>query len=152
MDKGIVLVSSVSIMRDNKVLMIKEDRPYTVNKWNFPSGRTEKNEDIKVAAVREVQEETSLDVNLEYSTGVYNFMSDSNDQVILFHFIGSNKSGKIKLVEEGIIDYAWLSLSEIVEMSDETYRNAGVIKQITGNIIHNNFYPISLFNKQLLSR
>lgn len=81
----IVLVVSVSIVRDNQVLMIKENKPSAIDKWNFPSGRIEKKEDILLAACREVKEETGLEVNLQYTTGVYNFISASNDQVILFH-------------------------------------------------------------------
>ncbi|ESU33264.1 hypothetical protein G3A_07020 [Bacillus sp. 17376] len=34
----IVLVASVSIFSDDKVLIIKENKPNAVDKWNFPSG------------------------------------------------------------------------------------------------------------------
>jgi 8-oxo-dGTP pyrophosphatase MutT (NUDIX family) len=56
----IVLVVSVSIIKNNEVLMIKENKPSAINKWNFPSGRIEDNEEILQAALREVKEETSL--------------------------------------------------------------------------------------------
>lgn len=42
MNNSIVLVVSVSIIRDEKILMIEEKRPFAINKWNFPSGRIEK--------------------------------------------------------------------------------------------------------------
>ncbi len=35
---GIVLVASVSIFNDDKVLIIKENKPTAIDKWNFPSG------------------------------------------------------------------------------------------------------------------
>lgn len=41
-----VLVASVSIMQENKVLMIQETKPAARNKWNFPSGRLEPGEYI----------------------------------------------------------------------------------------------------------
>ncbi len=103
----IVLVVSVSVMKDNKVLLIKENKPSAHNKWNFPSGR---NEDILEAAKREVREETGLEVELLNTTGVYNFVSETNHQVNLFHFIGDITGGKVKLAEDEILDSNWLSL------------------------------------------
>jgi len=47
---GIVLVASVSIFSDDKVLIIKENKPAAINKWNFPSGRIEYGEDILYSA------------------------------------------------------------------------------------------------------
>jgi 8-oxo-dGTP diphosphatase len=84
---GIVLVASVSVFSNDKVLIIKENKPAAVDKWNFPSGHIEYGEDILYSARREVKEKTGLDVKLIGTTGVYNFISNTNDQVILFHFI-----------------------------------------------------------------
>ncbi len=36
---GIILVTSVSVIRANKILIIKENKPSVRNKWNFPGGR-----------------------------------------------------------------------------------------------------------------
>lgn len=74
----IVLVVSVSVMKDNKVLLIKENKPSAYNKWNFPSGRIESNEDILEAAMREVKEETGLEIKFLNTTGVHNFKSETN--------------------------------------------------------------------------
>ena len=43
---GIVLVVSVSIISEDKVLMVKENIPSVKNKWNFPSGRIEYGEEF----------------------------------------------------------------------------------------------------------
>lgn len=148
---GIVLVVSVSIVRDNQVLIIKENKPLAIDKWNFPSGRIEQKEDILLAACREVQEETGLEVNLQYTTGIYNFVSDSNDQVILFHFIGEIIGGSIQLEEDEIVDYKWIQLSELIHIENEALRNANVNKQIINNLLRNNVYSISIFNEQLVN-
>ncbi len=47
-----VLVVSVSIVKDRRVFMIKENKPPIINQWNFPSGRIEAGEDIANAAKR----------------------------------------------------------------------------------------------------
>lgn len=126
----IVLVVSVSVMKDNKVLLIKENKPSAYNKWNFPSGRIESNEDILEAAKREVKEETGLEIKFLNTTGVYNFKSETNHQVFMFHFIGEITAGKVKLAEDEILDSKWVSLQELMHLRDEEIRNPLVIRQI----------------------
>jgi len=70
----IVLVVSVSIIRDDKVLMVKENKLAVRNKWNFPGGRIEQGEHILEAARREAKEETGYDIELTGTTGIYNFI------------------------------------------------------------------------------
>jgi 8-oxo-dGTP pyrophosphatase MutT (NUDIX family) len=47
---GIVLVVSGSLIKGEEVLMIKENKPGVISKWNFPSGRIETGEDILYVA------------------------------------------------------------------------------------------------------
>ncbi|MGG1679686.1 NUDIX hydrolase [Neobacillus sp. NRS-1170] len=148
-EKPIVLVVSVSIIKDEKVLMIKENKPNVINKWNFPSGRIEMGEDILDAAIREVKEETGLDVKLTYTTGIYNFISSSQDQVIMFHFIGQVTGGSINIEEDGIIDSAWVKVSDLVKSNDDELRNPSVIKQITNCLVNKSYHPINVFHKQI---
>lgn len=147
--KGIVLVASVSIMKNHEVLIIKENKSSALNQWNFPSGRIEKGEDILAAACREVKEETGFDVKLSKTTGVYNFISNTNDQVILFHFVGEIIGGSLRLEEAEIIDSRWVALTELMRLDNEELRNADVLKQITESVIKEKFFPLSLFKKQL---
>lgn len=147
---GIVLVASVSIFSDDKVLIIKENKPTALDKWNFPSGRIEYGEDILYAARREVKEETGLEVNLIGTTGVYNFISNTNDQVILFHFIGEVTGGSLNLAEGEVSDSKWINVNELVTFDNEDLREPSVIKQIVDNLLKENIHSISLYNKQLI--
>lgn len=99
---GIVLVVSTSILKADKVLMIKENKPSVRKKWNFPGGRIETGEDILDAARREVKEETGYDIKLTGTTGIYNFMSNINTQVIMVHFIGEIIGGSLELQDNEI--------------------------------------------------
>lgn len=145
----IVLVASVSIIKNNKVLLVKENKPSAMNQWNFPSGHIEEGKDILAAACREVKEETGFDVKLSKSTGVYNFISNTNHQVILFHFIGEITGGSLRLEETEIIGSKWFSLNELMELDIEELRNGNVLKQITDAVLKEEFYPIELYKKQL---
>lgn len=147
--KEIILVASVSVMRDKKVLIIKENKPTAVNKWNFPSGRVDYGEDILDAARREVIEETALDVKLTGSTGVYNFRSNTDNQVILFHFIGEVIGGSLTFVEEEITEGKWIELNELNKWKNEDLREASVMRQMINNVLNENIHSTSLFNEQL---
>jgi 8-oxo-dGTP pyrophosphatase MutT (NUDIX family) len=146
---GIVLVVSVSIICEGKVLMVKENKASVKNKWNFPSGRIEHGEDILGAALRETKEETGYEVNLTASTGIYNFISSSNHQVILFHFIGEIIGGSLHLDTAEIIDSRWMKPSELLIPNFIELRDKQVIEQIAENVISKNEYPLSLFKRQL---
>lgn len=146
---GIVLVVSVSINKDNQVLIIKENKPSAIHKWNFPSGRIELKEDILKAACREVKEETGFEVKLTGTTGVYNFISSSNNQVILFHFIGEITGGSLKLEEDEIVDSKWIKISELINLDNKELRDAGVTKQIAKRLINREFYSLTVFNNRL---
>ncbi|KON90296.1 DNA mismatch repair protein MutT [Sporosarcina globispora] len=145
----IVLVVSTSIIQEGKVLMIKENKATVKNKWNFPSGRVEKGEDILEAACREVKEETGLDVNLTHTTGIYNFISSTDHQVILFHFIAQISGGFLNVQEEEIADSKWVNLSNLNRFKDEELRNAKVIRQILHAVKADKLYPLELFQTKL---
>lgn len=146
---GIVLVASVSIFDNDKILIIKENKPTAVDKWNFPSGHIEYGEDILYSARREVKEETGLDVKLIGTTGVYNFISNTNNQVILFHFIGEVTGGTLNLEEDEFTDSKWIKLNDLLAFENEDLRGPHVIKQIIDNLLEENIYSISVFNEHL---
>jgi len=145
---GIVLVASVSIFKDEEVLMIKENKPGAVNKWNFPGGRMEAGEEILSAARREVKEETGLDVELTDTTGIYTFASSAGNQVILFHFTARITDGVLH-TEEAIIDSKWVKVSELVNVDQDEFRDGGVVKQIINRLHHRVFYPLDVFHEAL---
>ncbi|WP_045520111.1 NUDIX hydrolase [Neobacillus niacini] len=148
---GIVLVASVSIFSEDEVLIIKEKKPTAVDKWNFPSGRIEYGEDIPYSAWREVKEETGLDVKLIGTTGVYNFISSTNNQVILFHFIGEVIGGSLNLEEDEISDSKWIKINDLVKVENEDLREPKVLKQIIENLLKKNQYPINMYNEQVIN-
>ncbi|MDF2066705.1 NUDIX domain-containing protein [Bacillus sp. Cr_A10] len=149
---GTVLVASVSIFNEAEVLIIKENKPTAVEKWNFPSGRIEYGEDILYSARREVKEETGLDVKLIGTTGVYNFISSTNNQVILFHFIGEVTGGSINLEEDEISESKWIKVSDLVKFEDEYLREPLVLKQIINNLLKKNLYPLNIYNEQVCEK
>ncbi len=62
----VVLVSS-----GEGILMVKRDIEPRMGCWSFPSGYVDRGEVVENAAVREVMEETNVEVELERLLGVY---------------------------------------------------------------------------------
>lgn len=150
LQNGIVLVVSVSIIKEDEVLIIEEKKPTALKKWNFPSGRIEYGEDILCAASREVKEETGLEIKLIGTTGVYNFISCTNNQVILFHFTGEITGGYLNLQEDEISDSRWIDVHDLLKLENQILREPKVMKQMIDNLIKDHVYPVRLFNKQLI--
>ena len=110
---------------------------YRNDKWDLPKGRIEKNEPIRIAAVREVEEETGVD-GLEIVKPL----------IETFHVF--NRNGKYKLkktfwfemktastvtlipqLNEGIEQAVWVFEKEIPHKFENAYDN---IKQVYGSV------------------
>jgi 8-oxo-dGTP diphosphatase len=63
------------IIKDNKILLIKRNRDPFKNKWSLPGGYVEYSEKVEDAVIRELSEETGLNVKINKLFGVY---SDPN--------------------------------------------------------------------------
>ncbi|OZB96223.1 NUDIX hydrolase [Paenibacillus sp. XY044] len=141
-----IIVASVSVLRNGEVLMVREKKASAYGLWNFPSGRRETGEDLAQTAIREVKEETGLDVRLKAATGVYPFRSASGQQVILFHFVGEAADGALRIQDDEIMDGQWVAIDTLPDRPDEQLREAKVIKQITGRLLREEFYPLDIFH------
>jgi 8-oxo-dGTP diphosphatase len=64
-----VVVALVFIRRDESILLVKQN--YGRQFWSMPGGVVEPDESIDQAAIREVKEETGLDVQIKRVIGLY---------------------------------------------------------------------------------
>jgi len=83
------------IFDDDKRVLLCHRRDYDL--WNLPGGGLEKDESPWAGAIREVKEETGLDVEVIRLAGVY---SKPEKDEIIFSFICTVVSGKITLSDE----------------------------------------------------
>lgn len=79
-----------------------------------------------------------------------NFVSSTNNQVILFHFIGEVTGGSLNLEEDVISDSKWITVNELVRYENKDLRESSVIKQIINNLLKEKIHPISVYNEQLI--
>jgi 8-oxo-dGTP pyrophosphatase MutT (NUDIX family) len=107
-DKIMLVVAGVIIFDDDgKVLLQKRSKTEEV--WGFPGGMMELGESAEETAVREVYEETGLEVEVTSLLGVYTKYSDQyangdKAQPIAIAFKGKAVGGRLKIDNEETYD------------------------------------------------
>ncbi len=64
---AVVVIAS----QGSEILMVKRDIEPMMGRWSFPSGYVDRGEVVEEAAIREVREETNVEVSLDRLLGVY---------------------------------------------------------------------------------
>jgi len=96
-----------------EVLIVK----HTAGHWDFPKGHMEIGEDEYQTAIREVKEETNIDVELikEYRYEVHYSPKENVDKTVVF-FLAKNKSNELIKQDEEIQNIGWFEYKEAVDV------------------------------------
>ena len=96
-----------------QVLLIKNAQMKDPSKsyWGFPKGHLEEGEDSQTAAIREVKEETGINVEVVSKLGDSRYIYTGDNQKIfkvVTVFILKVMSGELKIQPEEIIEAKWI--------------------------------------------
>ena len=75
------------VLEKGALLMVKRDREPAKGQWSLPGGRVEVGETLREALVREVREETGIDVEIDGLIGVAERIVRDDDGEIAFHYV-----------------------------------------------------------------
>lgn len=97
--------------KGNVLVQNKVDHP-SWRGWTFPGGHVEPGEYVTPSVIREMREETGLQIEKPVLCGIKEFHKVSDGQrYIVFLYIADRFSGELKASEEGEI--FWYPLSEL---------------------------------------
>ncbi|HDL78348.1 MAG TPA: NUDIX hydrolase, partial [Bacteroidetes bacterium] len=91
-----VPAAGVILLQNHNVLLTKRKYEPRANKWSLPAGFMEYGETVKETAVRELKEETNLDVKLTRLFGVYTGCDDPRNQAVLIVYEGEIVGGELR--------------------------------------------------------
>jgi ADP-ribose pyrophosphatase len=114
------------VRKGSKVLLVKRKYPPNEGRWAIPGGLVELNERVEEAAVREVKEETGLDVDLEklldVATDIHlDERMRPRYHYVLVDYLARRVGGRVRLNEESS-DFGWFTAKETrkLDMSEGT--------------------------------
>ena len=100
------------IRRGNKILVVSEA---DTGEWGIPGGRLHRGEDPLSGLVREIKEETGLDVEVEeiMTTGIFIYLNDEPVFGVFYNARPLDENQPLVLDATEITDARWISLEEI---------------------------------------
>lgn len=101
------------IIKGEEVLLVKQVKGH----WGFPKGHVENGETEMQTAIREVKEETNIDVEIQSERKFKEeyIIVDTGIQKEVIYFIAKPIGGNIKPQEAEINTIKWLTFNEAIE-------------------------------------
>lgn len=126
----------------NRVAVIRKDKPIssTHQKWIPAGGHVEHGETLKEACIRELKEETGIDISNPKVGGIVTFINDFGYHSVCTFFIDTNPSGDIEITEENI-DVEWFDIDDLMQRDDITFYHKEIYSKL---LIEKDFFNITL--------
>lgn len=118
----IKVICGALVVKGKKFAIVQEAQGQVRGLWNLPAGHLNDDENIFKATIREVKEETGLDVEITGLIGVYQHRSPNDNNVIGFYFLASVVGGELKHNSKEILDSKWVTCDEFLNFEDSIVR------------------------------
>lgn len=119
-------VGAFILNENNELLLLKRAVPAEKGCWSIPGGRLEMFETLEHAVIREIKEETNLDIEVINLMGICDHIIKAEDA----HWVATNylckiKSGKAKIMEpDKASDMKWFNLENLPDNLTITTKKA----------------------------
>ena len=130
MANPIIVGSGVVRFQDKILITQRGNSGDFVNFWEFPGGKRQADESIQECIIREILEETSLQVKLEQQLDIIPFMYP-HKEVELHFWLCSSNSGSVQL--NGPTKYEWIKPSSL-NLYNFPPANLQLVKKIEQNL------------------
>ena len=141
-----VVVAGGLIVRNNKILMVKEAKKKCYGQWNFPAGHVDELEKITDAAIRETYEETGCKVKLTGVLPICSVDMNNGETLVMVRFTADILEENIKFDTEEILDVKWLNIEEVKNMREKELRGWDTSIQFIRDFEDGKIYSLDIFN------
>jgi 8-oxo-dGTP diphosphatase len=124
------------VTRGDELLLVRRGRGPGLGRWSVPGGRVEGGETLVEAVIREVREETGLDVVCGEALGWVERIADTDHFVIIdFHAVPDDPDAPLRAGDDAA-EAAWVARHLVTELDlvdglAEFLADHGVIRLIT---------------------
>lgn len=106
------------VFKGNEILVIKQHQGF----YGFPKGHMEKGETEIITALREVKEETNIDVRInEKKRFEMSYIVNNNINKTVIYFIGEAINDNIIIQKEELLEAKWININDVESIL--TYNN-----------------------------
>jgi len=143
-----VIIAGCIIVKENKILMVKEAKRKCYGQWNFPAGHVEENELIMDAAIREAYEETGCRVKLTGVLPISTVILKEGETAVIVKFTADIIEENIRFDTKEILDVKWLDITKVKEMTEHELRGYDTAIQDINNFENGKIYPLEIFDSK----
>lgn len=101
-------------MRDGALLMVRRGKDPGRGLWSLPGGRVEKGEYLGDACVREVREETSLDVSVSGLAGIFEVVGEPH--YVILDFLANLAGEPVCVPGDDVDEVRWVPFGEVTQL------------------------------------
>ena len=142
------VITGCLIVRDNKILMVKEANKRCYGQWNIPAGYVENAEKITDAAIRESYEETGRKVRLKGVLTIGMIDKKDDESRIMVTFTAEIIEENVNFNTEEILDIQWIDIEKVKKMTNKELRDSEIKIDFIKNFEENKIYPLEIFNNK----
>jgi 8-oxo-dGTP diphosphatase len=107
-------VGGVLFNRDQQILLIKRNQAPAQGLWSIPGGRQEVGESLVEACIREFQEETNLDVEVQNIIAVVDRRLEGFHYVIIDFLVKLiDENNAIPIARSDVAEAKWINLADL---------------------------------------
>lgn len=136
------VIITVCIKEKHKFLIVQEAIPKAYGLWNFPGGHLDDNESIIDGGIREIKEETGLDVELTSILSIQRSLI--NENIVRIVFNAKKIGGDINYDKNEILGCKWVTIEDMQKMNINTLRISPTFLDIVEDLKSNKNYPLEI--------
>lgn len=115
-----MLAVGAIVLDRGELLLVKRDREPARGEWSLPGGRVDWGESLREAVVREVREETAIDIEVEALAGIAERIVPDDAGEVLWHFVildfwAKPRSHELRAGDD-VSEARWVRVEELAEM------------------------------------